>query len=356
MRRAQLRELARTATRVLVADQLVDRAAALTYFGLLAIVPGTVVLVALGGFFARSEGVQQVILRASAAVLPEPLEGIGPALVDAIDGESRAGTAAIIGLVVSVWAVSGYVAAFQRATAAIRDVPEDRAPWMAKLARLPLTLLLLALLSVITLMLVVGGPLVATIERVLGLPPVAAALWTYLRWPLLFVVLNVFFSLLQRGLPRSLRHVRTRGTWLSLGSVVAVTIWMTASAAFSLYVTTFASDHGGYGAFGTLALFLGWMWMGSFAMLVGVEVDVRIVEASRLRGVLRRASGAGDGRPEDMARDHPVDEGHDPAADHLAYDHPAADNRPAGDHPAADHPAAEDAAAEDQPATVEKGG
>ncbi|MGE3284700.1 MAG: YihY/virulence factor BrkB family protein [Pseudonocardia sp.] len=301
-----MRQLVRTLTRVLVEDQLVDRAAALTYFGLLAIVPGAAVLLALVGLFARSEGVQQVILRMATTVLPEPLEGVGPVLIDAIDSASGAGTAAFIGLVVSIWAVSGYVAAFQRATAVIRDVPDDRAPWMAKLARLPLTILLLALLSLITFMLVVGGPLIAAVERVLGLPPVTGALWTYLRWPLLFVVLNVFFSLLQRGLPRSMRHVRNRGTWFSLGGVVAVAIWMTASGAFSLYVTTFATDHGGYGAFGTLVLFMGWMWMGSFAMLVGVEVDVRVVEAGRLDAMLhssrrpfRRASegsgGAQDG-------------------------------------------------------------
>lgn len=274
----EVRDHGRAAVRVLVADQVPDRAAALTYFGLLAIFPALIVLVAVVGLFARSDALAAFIVGITTDLLPPGVEDVGPALLAAVNGRAQAGTAAVLGVVASVWAVSGYVAAFQRATAAIRGVPDDRAPWMGKLARLPLTLLLLAILAVIVLVLLASGPLGEAVERALGLTGLTASVWHVLRWPALFVVLNVFFALLNRGLPRSLRHARRRRTWFSPGGVAGIAIWLAASAVFSWYVATFATDTGSYGALGTAVVFLGWLWLGNFALLVGVEIDVRIVE------------------------------------------------------------------------------
>lgn len=278
---ARLRELrtrGRAAMRVLIADQVPDRAAALTYFGLLAIFPALIVLVAVVGLFGRTEQVAEFVIEVVVELLPTGVEEIGPALLAAIDGQSQAGIAAALGVVAGVWAVSGYVAAFQRATAAIRGVPERRTPWGAKLARLPLTALLLGLLVTITLVLLASGPIGAAVERAFGVSAQAATLWHLLRWPALFVVLNIVFSLLHSGLPSSMRHARQRRTWLSPGGIIGISIWLVASAGLSWYMTTIATDHGSYRALGTLVVFLGWLWVGNFALLVGVEIDVRLVE------------------------------------------------------------------------------
>ena len=90
-------------------DDITDRAAALTYYGVLALFPAVLVLV--------SNVVTQVQGKAGAA-----------------------GVAGIIGIVIALWSASGYVAAFMRASNAIYDVDEGRPVWKTGPVRLLTTL------------------------------------------------------------------------------------------------------------------------------------------------------------------------------------------------------------------------
>lgn len=288
----KLRSAGRSGMRVLVEDELVDRAAALTYFALLAIFPAMIVLVAALEVWLHSDRVADVIVGMVVDLLPPSARDVGPALRAALQARAQAGTFIWVGLLTSVWAVSGFVAAFQRATSAIRAVPDPRPPWKLKLVRLPLTLLLLAILTLITLLLFATGPLSAVLEQLFGLSDLIDRIWYLARWPVLVAVLNLFFVLLQRGATPQ-RHRPTGHGWGSWGGLVGSALWLAGSAGFSWYITHIARGVGPYGALGTVVVFLGWVWLGSFSMLVGVEVDVRIVEPRRLN----RASPAHQRRP-----------------------------------------------------------
>lgn len=289
-----LRAAVAAAVRVLVEDQLVDRAAALTYFGLLAIFPTMIVLVAALGMSLRPDRVADVVVGMMADLLPAGAEDVGHALRAALQARAQAGGFVGVGLVTSIWAVSGFVAAFGRATSAIRGIPDARPPWQAKLARLPLTLLLLALLAVITVVVLVTGPFGTVLERVIGLPDVIGQIWRLARWPVLVVVLNLFFALLQHraSAPRRLSGLPWTRPWVSWGGLTGSALWLAGSAVMSWYITYIAAGVA-YGALGTVVVFLGWAWLGSFAMLVGVEIDVRLVECR------------GGGRPKSNARISP---------------------------------------------------
>lgn len=278
----KLRSAGRSSVRVLVEDELVDRAAALTYFALLATLPAMIVLVAVLEVSLRSDLVADVVVDTVVDLLPVGAGDAGPALRAALQARPQTGVFIALGLVTSVWAVSGFVAAFQRATSAIRAFPDPRPPWKLKLVRLPLTLLLLAILVLITLLLFATGPLSAVLERLIGLPDLVDRLWYFARWPVLLAVLNLYYVLLQLGSPPQRRRPSGHA-WGSLGGLAGSALWLAGSAVFSWYVTNIARGVGPYGALGTAVVFLGWVWLGSFSMLVGVEVDVRIVEPRRKR-------------------------------------------------------------------------
>ncbi|HEX5121516.1 MAG TPA: YihY/virulence factor BrkB family protein [Pseudonocardiaceae bacterium] len=265
----------------MVEDELVDKAAALTYYALLAIFPAMIVVVAVLGVWLRSDRVADVLVGTAVDLLPASARDVGPVLRAALQARDQAGAFVIVGLVISVWAVSGFVAAFQRATSAIRAVPDPRPPWKLKLVRLPLTLLLLAILVLITLLLLATGPLSAVLERLVGLPDLIDRIWSVARWPVLLAVLNLYFVLLQLG-SRPQRRRPAVQAWGSFGGLVGSTLWLAGSAGVSWYITHIAHGVSPYGALGTAVVFLGWVWLGSFSMLVGVEVDVRIVEPRRL--------------------------------------------------------------------------
>jgi membrane protein len=276
------RSVATAAVRVLVEDQLVDRAAALTYFGLLAIFPTMIVLVAVLGMSLRPDRVADVVVGMMADLLPAGAEDVGHVLRAALQARAQAGGLVGVGLVTSIWAVSGFVAAFGRAASAIRGIPDARPPWRAKLARLPLTLLLLAMLALITVVVLATGPFGTVLERLVGLPDVVGRMWRLARWPVLVVVLNLFFALLQHrtAAPRRLSGLPWARPWVSWGGLTGSALWLAGSAVMSWYITYIAADVA-YGALGTVVVFLGWAWLGSFAMLIGVEVDVRLVERGR---------------------------------------------------------------------------
>lgn len=280
-----MRSATKAGVRVLVEDHLVDRAAALTYFGLLAIFPAMIVLVAVVEMSLRPDRVADVVVGMVADLLPAGAEDVGPALATALEARGQAGGFAGVGIVTSIWAVSGFVAAFERASSAIRGVGDTRPPWQVKLTRLPLTVLLLAMLAVITVAVLASGPVAALLERVIGLPDLVSRVWPLARWPVLIVVLNLFFALMQQGVaPRRHRGMPWTRRWVSWGGLVGSALWVAGSAVLSWYIADVASEMA-YGALGTVVVFLGWVWLGSFAMLVGVELDVRVVE--------RRAGRAG---------------------------------------------------------------
>ena len=109
-------------------DQLSDRAAALTYYSVLAIFPGLLVLVSLLGLVGKSAA--QPLLTNFLDVAPSNVKQIiEPELTRLQGAHTSAGFAAILGIVLALWSASAYIAAFMRASNAIYDVPEGRPFW-----------------------------------------------------------------------------------------------------------------------------------------------------------------------------------------------------------------------------------
>jgi membrane protein len=77
--------------------------------------------------------------------------------------------------------------------------------------------------------------------------------------------------------------------WISPGSVVAVVIWVVASALFALYVAKFSSYNKTYGALAGVVVFLVWMWITNLAVLFGAELNA---EAERERELVAGVPGA----------------------------------------------------------------
>jgi membrane protein len=64
--------------------------------------------------------------------------------------------------------------------------------------------------------------------------------------------------------------------WVSPGSVLAVVIWIVASAGFALYVAKFSTYNKTYGSLAAIIVFLVWLWITNLAILVGAEFDAEM--------------------------------------------------------------------------------
>ncbi len=237
------------------ADNLTDLAAALTYYGVLAIFPMLIVLVSILGLIGHSA--TQPLIENLGKVTPGPAREIFTSSIKNV--QSSKGTAGILfiaGLAGGLWSASAYIAGFMRASNIIWDVGEGRPIWKTIPLRLGVTLVTVVLLTVSAVAVVLTGGLAKDVGNVIGVGSSAVTIWDIAKWPVLVLMVSLMISILYYASP-NMRHPGFR--WITPGSVLAVLLWIVASAAFAFYVASFASYNKTYGALGGIVVFLVWL-------------------------------------------------------------------------------------------------
>lgn len=208
-------------------DELTDRAAALTYYGVLSLFPALLVLVSFLGLAGKS-ATDEVLVNLR-KVAPGSARDIISDAVQQLQGRGGVGSLmAIVGLVLAVWSASGYTAAFIRCANAVYDIPEGRPVWKVLPLRVGVTVVLLVLAVASALIVVFTGGLARQAGAALGVGDTALAVWSIAKWPVLVVLVTIMIALLYWATP----NVRGRGLrWITPGSVLALLLWLIASAA-----------------------------------------------------------------------------------------------------------------------------
>ncbi|WP_258319035.1 YihY/virulence factor BrkB family protein [Streptomyces griseorubiginosus] len=261
-------------------DELTDRAAALTYYGVLALFPALLVLVSVLGLTGRST--TDKVLDNLQQFAPGSARDIITSAVQQLQGNSGTGSLmAVVGLVLAVWSASGYVAAFIRAANAVYDMPEGRPVWKILPVRVAVTVVLMVLAVISALIVVFTGTLARQAGRALGIGDTALTVWSIAKWPVLVILVTVMIAILYWATP----NARVKGfRWITPGSFLALLIWMVASAGFALYVANFASYNKTYGTMAGVIVFLLWLWITNLAILLGLEFDSEIVRQRAIAG------------------------------------------------------------------------
>jgi len=265
-------------------DGLADWAAALTYYSVLSIFPAMLVVVSLVGLGGKS--VSDKFLDNVGSLAPGAVnEGLTNALTELQKGVGGASLVAVISLLGALWSASGYVAAFMRASNAVYDVPEGRPIWKTLPIRVAITIVTLVLLSVSALAVVVSGPVAHRVGDVIGLGSAAVTTFNIVKWPVLVIIVSGLIALLYWASPNAKQGFR----WVTPGGVLAMVVWLIASAGFGLYVANFGSYNKTYGSLAALIVFLVWLWITNIAILLGAELNAE----------LERGRAIADGHPED---------------------------------------------------------
>jgi membrane protein len=253
------------------ADDLQDRAAALTYFGIQSIFPGLLVLVSLLGILGKSA--TQPLITNLGNALPASVRKIILSDVTHLQhSHAASGILGIAGLVLALWSASNYVAAFMRASNVIYDVPEGRPIWKTAPIRLGVTLVTMILLVAVAVIVVVTGGLAQKVGNVLGLGSTAVTVWDIAKWPLLLIIVGLILAILFWASP----NARHGFQWVSPGGFIAVLLWLLASALFAVYVANFSHYNKIYGSLAGVIIFLIWMWISNVAILLGAEFNAEL--------------------------------------------------------------------------------
>jgi membrane protein len=268
-------------------DHLTDRAAALTYYAVLSIFPALIALVSIVGLFGDPESTTESLTDIVSELGPESAASTFAGPIEQVtSNRGAAGVLLIVGIATALWTASGYIGAFGRAANEIYEVEEGRPFWKLRPLQMAITLLMVVLLALVLVALVLTGPLASAVGEAIGVGDTAVTVWDIAKWPVLLVVVIFIFGVLYYLSP----NVKLRGArWITPGSVLAIVLWIVASAAFAFYVSNFGSYDKTYGTLGGVITFLVWLWIGNIAVLLGVELNA---ELERERELEAGVSGA----------------------------------------------------------------
>ncbi|HEV2797105.1 MAG TPA: YihY/virulence factor BrkB family protein [Nocardioides sp.] len=261
-------------------DQCTDLAAALTYYSVLALFPGALAMLSLIGLVgdgrATVDALLQVLRDVGAGSAADTLE---PTLVQ-LSSSSAAGLGLVLGLATALWSASGYVGAFGRGMNRVYEIEEGRPFWKLRPLQLVVTLVTVVLAAVVALSLVITGPAAQAVGDALGLGSTVVTVWNIAKWPVMLAVVVFIVALLYYATP-NVKQPKFR--WISIGAVVAILVWIVASAAFGFYVANFSSYDKTYGSLAGVIAFLLWLWITNLALLFGGELDAELERARELQ-------------------------------------------------------------------------
>jgi membrane protein len=268
-------------------DNLTDWAAALTYYGVLALFPALIALVSIIGLIVEPRTLADALVGTLTSVIPgSAREAVTPIVEQLVAKGPAAGFGLVIGLLGALWSASGYVGAFTRAANVVYETPEGRKVWKLKPLQLLITLIGILFAAVIVAAVVLSGPVVRAVGEAVGLGSTATTVWDIAKWPVIVVLVAIMIAVLYYATP----NVRLRGfKWVSPGAGVALLVWAIASALFAFYVGNFGNYNKTYGTLAGIIVFLVWFWLTNVALLFGIELDAEIERTKELKEGVPRA-------------------------------------------------------------------
>ncbi|MET9296104.1 YihY/virulence factor BrkB family protein [Streptomyces sp. NPDC003077] len=253
-------------------DDVSDWAASLTYYSVLALLPAVLVTVSLIGLADPSA--TNVLINHLSELAPAESGGTVRQALTSMAHHSTAAWMLVGGATVSaVWSSCSYLAVFRRALHAMHRVKDDRPPWRKAPRILATALVLLALLITSAVALLVSGPVARWAGRALHLGSAGETTWNLLKWPLLLVLATVLVMVLFRSGPACSRGVRRAAP----GGVLAVLLWLVASAGFTLYASYVGTFNRLYGSLAGSVVFLVWLWFSHLSLLSGAQFNVELL-------------------------------------------------------------------------------
>ncbi|MBJ6764843.1 YihY/virulence factor BrkB family protein [Myxococcaceae bacterium JPH2] len=260
-RRAQWRGVLASLRHEWKRNKLSNAAAALTFYGVLAIFPFLLFIVALAGLVIQPAQVQAIIGALGREVPPAFSQLLYAQLAQLTSMPSS--RLLTFSALASVWSAAAGVVSLIEALNTAYGVTEGRPRW--KVYGIALGMMLAAaILAVLAGLITVAAPALAA-----RFGPPWTTLVGWLRLPIAALLMMMLWATLYSVLP----DARQRFKLITPGSVVGVLVWLAASLGFSFYVSHFSTFGITYGALGGIIVLLLWMWISSLALVLGAEIN-----------------------------------------------------------------------------------
>jgi membrane protein len=270
-------------------DELLGRAAQLSYYALLALFPALIFLTALMGLFSVQSFMPELMSYLRNVLPADALSMVQRFLTQVAEGSGA--NILSLGALGALWASSSGVTAIMDALNVVFGVKEDRRPfWRVRLTAIVLTTGLAGFV-IMSLALVLYGPTIGRwIADLMGFDVVFTWIWNVLQWPVIATLMLIVVAAIYHICPDR-RHKRWR--WVTPGSVFAVLMWLLVSLGFKAYVDNFGDYNKVYGSIAGVIVLMLWLYWSGMVLLLGGEINAEIekmaTERRKMRGETTKA-------------------------------------------------------------------
>ncbi len=276
-------------------DDVWGRAAQLSYYFLLALIPLLLFMTSLIGMIIGSgTGMRHALFRYLAQVMP-------PSAFELIDqtmyevSAASSGSKLSFGLLAALWAASNGMGAITEALNAAYGVKESRPWWKTRLVAIGLTLALAVLIISALVLVLYGENIGEKFAASYGFGSAFTTAWKILQWPIVVAFILLAFALLYFFSPDLSDQ---EWTWVTPGSAIGAALWLLVSFGFRAYLYFFDSYSKTYGSLGAVIILMLWLYLTGAAVLVGGEVNSEIENAAAERGA-KDAKEKGEKAPDE---------------------------------------------------------
>jgi membrane protein len=253
--------------RKILDDNILDGAAVLAYFFLLAVFPAALFVLSLLPSLSIPH-IQQAILDLLHQILPQQSADLFEVTVRYV--ASKAGPRLFtFGLIFTLWSASTGVYAIMGQLNNVCHVKEGRRFWKARGTAI-LLMLFFFLLAIGSLSLVIfGGVVQSWLASIIGWRPPLLVFFATLRWIIIALALLLSLAVIYRFGPDANLKFRL----ISPGNLVAAAVIAFSSIGFRFYVSKFSNYSATYGNLAAMIILMLWMYMAGVALLVGCEIN-----------------------------------------------------------------------------------
>jgi len=247
------------------ADQVPLLAAGVAFYAFLSLFPALVALVLIYGLVADPAQIAHQANQVTGAMPGQVRQLITNQLTMVSAHNKGAGFGMVVSILIALWSASSGTSNLITAISTAYDEEENRSFIKKRALALGLTVLAI-IFMILVLFLVAALPVVLQIFNNV----IVRVLLQVLRWILLVGLITTALAVLYRVAPnRDAPKIK----WVSVGAIIATLLWVIASVGFSIYVASFGNYAKTYGAVAGIVVLLFWLWLTSYAILLGAEIN-----------------------------------------------------------------------------------
>ena len=275
--RAPFLTLLRQVTGGVVNDDCSDMAAKMAFYFILALFPFLIFLAAMVGFLPFTNLWDKVV---SWMMLYLPTDLRRSVLVTIL-GLTKGRTGFLsFGVIGTAWTSSSGFVALMESLSVAYGVEDARGYWRKHALGL-LMLVIVSFFFVTSFALMAAGHRIGNaIAVAIHSGPVFILCWEIARWMVTLLLLGLGVSLLDYILP----NIRRKWRWMTPGSAIASVSLVVATLGFNFYVTHFGIYHRAYNALMGFIVLMLWIYIASFVLLIGAEINSVLEGLRQARG------------------------------------------------------------------------